>query len=103
MRGMFQSNPDLDNWKTAKKVIRYLQEINDYMIIYRKYNHFEMDRFSNSNFTNVWIQENSYCDICFFGWKSNLIQADRGKVKIQVKLLQNFISKLGIINNIMLI
>ena len=31
----YQSNPDIDNWRAAKKVMRYLQRTKDYMLMYR--------------------------------------------------------------------
>ncbi len=34
--GRYQSNPGLDHWKAAKKVLRYLQGTKDYMLTYRK-------------------------------------------------------------------
>ncbi|KAK1630563.1 hypothetical protein QYE76_004878 [Lolium multiflorum] len=35
MLGRFQSNPGLDHWKAAKKVLRYMQETKGYMLTYR--------------------------------------------------------------------
>jgi len=32
MLGRYQSNPRLDHWKTAKKVLRYLQGTKDHML-----------------------------------------------------------------------
>ena len=33
--GRYQSDPGLDHWKAAKKVMRYLQGTKDYKLIYR--------------------------------------------------------------------
>ena len=33
--GRYQSDPSLDHWKAAKKVMRYLQGTKDYKLIYR--------------------------------------------------------------------
>ena len=33
--GRYQSNPGLDHWKAAKKVMRYLQGTKDYKLTYR--------------------------------------------------------------------
>ena len=33
--GRYQSNPGIDHWRAAKKVMRYLQSIEDYMLMYR--------------------------------------------------------------------
>ena len=35
MLGRYQSNPGLDHWKAAKKVMRYLQGTKEYMFTYR--------------------------------------------------------------------
>ena len=35
MLGWYQSNPGLDHWKAAKKVLRYLQGTKDYKLTYR--------------------------------------------------------------------
>ena len=42
MLGRYQSNPGIDHWKTAKKVMRYLQGTKDYMLMYRQTNNLEM-------------------------------------------------------------
>ena len=42
MLGRYQSNPRLDHWKTAKKVLRYLQGTKENMLTYRKSNHLEV-------------------------------------------------------------
>ena len=36
MLGKYQSNPRLDHWKAAKKVLRYLQGTKEYMLTYRR-------------------------------------------------------------------
>ena len=33
--GKYQSNPGIDHWKTAKKVIRYVQGTKNYVLMYR--------------------------------------------------------------------
>ena len=33
--GRYQSNPGMDHWRAAKKVMRYLQGTKDYMLMYR--------------------------------------------------------------------
>jgi len=51
MLGRYQSNIRLDHWKTAKKVLRYLQETKDHMLTYRRYNHLEVIEYTNLDFT----------------------------------------------------
>uniref|UniRef100_A0A2N9F8E4 CCHC-type domain-containing protein n=1 Tax=Fagus sylvatica TaxID=28930 RepID=A0A2N9F8E4_FAGSY len=36
MLGRYQSDPGLDHWRAAKKVMRYLQGTKDYMLMYRR-------------------------------------------------------------------
>ena len=35
MLGRYQSNPGIDHWRVAKKVLRYLQGTEEYMLVYR--------------------------------------------------------------------
>ncbi|KAA0067411.1 Retrovirus-related Pol polyprotein from transposon TNT 1-94 [Cucumis melo var. makuwa] len=37
----YQSNPGMDHWKAAKKVLRYLQGTKDYMLTYKRSDHLE--------------------------------------------------------------
>ncbi|XP_048232895.1 secreted RxLR effector protein 161-like [Ricinus communis] len=48
MLGRYQSNPGLDHWKAAKKVLRYLQGTKDHMLTLRRSNHLEVIRYSDS-------------------------------------------------------
>ncbi|KAK7321173.1 hypothetical protein VNO77_31533 [Canavalia gladiata] len=47
---IYQSNPGIDHWRAAKKVIRYLQGMKDYMLMYRHSDNLEVIGFSDSNF-----------------------------------------------------
>ena len=42
MLGRYQSNPSIDHWKTANKVMRYLQDTKDLMLTYRHKDHLEV-------------------------------------------------------------
>jgi hypothetical protein len=50
MLGRYLSNPGMDHWIAAKRVMRYLQRTKDYMLTYRKSDHFEVVGYSDSNF-----------------------------------------------------
>ena len=50
MLGRYLSNPGLDHWKEAKRVIRYLQRTKDFMIAYRKSDQLKIIGYSDSNF-----------------------------------------------------
>ena len=46
----YQSNPRLDHWKDAKKVLRYIQETKNHMLTYRRYDHLEVIGYTDSDF-----------------------------------------------------
>ncbi|KAL5577856.1 hypothetical protein UlMin_019555 [Ulmus minor] len=50
MLGRYQSNPGLDHWKAAKKVLRYLQGTKDHMLSYRRSSHLEVIGYSDSDY-----------------------------------------------------
>ena len=50
MLGRCQSNPGLDHWKVAKKVLRYLQGTKEYMLTYRRSDHLEVIGYSDSDY-----------------------------------------------------
>ncbi|KAL0379253.1 UNVERIFIED_CONTAM: Retrovirus-related Pol polyprotein from transposon TNT 1-94 [Sesamum radiatum] len=49
MLGRYQSNPGLDHWRAAKKVIRYLQRTKDYMLMYKRIENLEVVGCSDSD------------------------------------------------------
>ena len=48
--GRYLSNPGLDHWKAAKRVMRYLQRTKDFMLTYRKSDSVEIIGYSDSDF-----------------------------------------------------
>ncbi|XP_073041999.1 secreted RxLR effector protein 161-like [Primulina eburnea] len=50
MLGRYQSNPGLDHWKAAKKVMRYLQGTKDYMLMFRRTENLEVIGYSDSDY-----------------------------------------------------
>ena len=50
MLGRYQSNSGLDHWRAAKKVLRYLQGINEYMLMYKGSDYLEVIGYSDSDF-----------------------------------------------------
>ncbi|XP_057948253.1 secreted RxLR effector protein 161-like [Malania oleifera] len=48
--GRYLSNPGLDHWKAAKRVMRYLQRTKDYMLTYRKSDQLEIIGYSDYDF-----------------------------------------------------
>ena len=50
MLDRYLSNPRIDHWKAAKRVLRYLQRAKDYVLKYRKSDKLEIVGYTNSNF-----------------------------------------------------
>ncbi|KAL4319722.1 hypothetical protein GQ457_18G015860 [Hibiscus cannabinus] len=50
MLGRYQSNPGIDHWRAAKKVLRYLKGIKEYMLTYERSDHLEVIGYSDSDF-----------------------------------------------------
>ena len=50
MLGRYQSNPGLDHWRAAKKVMRYLQGTKNLMLTYRRSDNLEVVGYSDSDF-----------------------------------------------------
>ncbi|XP_051133284.1 secreted RxLR effector protein 161-like [Andrographis paniculata] len=48
--GRYQSNPGVDHWKAAKKVMRYLQGTKDFMLTYRQTDVLEVIGYSDSDY-----------------------------------------------------
>ncbi|RVW72313.1 Retrovirus-related Pol polyprotein from transposon TNT 1-94 [Vitis vinifera] len=46
----YLSNPGMDHWRAAKRVMRYLQRTKEYMITYRRLDQLEFIGYSNSDF-----------------------------------------------------
>ncbi|KAH9679437.1 hypothetical protein KPL71_026134 [Citrus sinensis] len=56
MLGRYLSNPGMDHWKAAKRVMRYLQRTKEYMLTYRRSDQLEIIGYSDSDF--VGCQDN---------------------------------------------
>ena len=48
----YQSNPGIDHWKAAKKVMRYLLGTKNYMLMYRRTDDLEMIDYSDSDYAS---------------------------------------------------
>ena len=48
--GRYQSNPRVDHWKAAKKVMRYLQGTKRFMLTYKRIGYLEVTSYSNADF-----------------------------------------------------
>ncbi|XP_043725534.1 secreted RxLR effector protein 161-like [Telopea speciosissima] len=76
MLGRYVSNPDMDHWVTAKKVMHYLQGTKDYMLTYRATNQLEVIGYSDSDFSSCLDSRKSTSGYVFLlaggaiSWKS---------------------------------
>ena len=52
MLGQYQSNQGTDHWKVAKKVMKYLMGIKNYMLMYRHTDNLEVIGYPNADFTS---------------------------------------------------
>ncbi|KAA0035715.1 Retrovirus-related Pol polyprotein from transposon TNT 1-94 [Cucumis melo var. makuwa] len=80
MLGRYQSNPGMDHWKAAKKVLRYLQGTKDYMLTYKRSDHLEQSIIAASTMEAEFVA-------CF-------------EATVHGLWLRNFISGLGIVDSI---
>ncbi|KAK6128152.1 hypothetical protein DH2020_038105 [Rehmannia glutinosa] len=117
MLGRYQSNPGMDHWKAAKKVLRYLQGTKDHMFTYQRSDHLEVIDYTDSDYVGCVDTRKSTFGYLFLlaggaiSWKSakqSVIAASTMEVEfvacfeatIQGNWLRNFISGLGIVDSI---
>nr|CAN61880.1 hypothetical protein VITISV_018026 [Vitis vinifera] len=76
MLGRYLSNPGMDHWKKAKRVMRYLQRTKDCMLTYRRSSHLEIVGYSDSDFARCLDSRRSTLGYIFMlaggvvSWKS---------------------------------
>jgi len=117
MLGRYQSNPGLDHWKAAKKVLRYLQGTKNHMLTYKRSGHLEVIGYTDSDFAGCIDTRKSTFGYVYLlaggaiSWKSakqSVIVASTMEAEfvacfeatVQANWLRNFISGLGVVDNI---
>ncbi|XP_047174417.1 secreted RxLR effector protein 161-like [Vigna umbellata] len=117
MLGRYQSNPGMDNWKAAKKVLRYLQGTKEYMLTYRRSYHLEVIGYSDSDYAGCVDSRKSIFGHVYLlaggeiSWKSekqSVIATSTMEAEfvacfeatVHALWLRNFVSRLGIIDSI---
>uniref|UniRef100_A0A2N9J0G8 Reverse transcriptase Ty1/copia-type domain-containing protein n=1 Tax=Fagus sylvatica TaxID=28930 RepID=A0A2N9J0G8_FAGSY len=117
MLGRYQSNPEIDNWKAAKKVMRYLQGIKDFMLTFRRSDSLEVTGYSDSDFAGCIDSRKSTFGYLFMlaggaiSWKSakqTIIASSTMEAEfvacfeatVHGLWLRNFISGLGIVDSV---
>ncbi|XP_031286695.1 secreted RxLR effector protein 161-like [Pistacia vera] len=74
--GRYQSNPGMDHWQAAKKVLRYLQGTKDHMLTYKRSDYLEVVGYSDSDFAGCFDTRKSTFGYVFMlaggavSWKS---------------------------------
>ena len=48
--GKYLCNPEIDHWKAAKRVMRYLQRTKDYILTYRRFDQLQMVGYTDLDF-----------------------------------------------------
>ncbi|XP_047253625.1 secreted RxLR effector protein 161-like [Capsicum annuum] len=117
MLGRYQSNPGMDHWKAANKVLRYLQGTKEHMLTYRRSDHLDLIGYSNSDYASCVDTRKSIFGYLFLlaggalslkSAKQSVIAASTMEAEfvayfeatVQANWLQNFISGLGLVDNI---
>ena len=117
MLGRYQSNPGLDHWKAAKKILRYLQGTINHMLTYKRSDHLKVIGYSDSDFAGCVDTRKSTFGYLFLlaegaiSWKSakqSVIAASTMEAEfvacfeatIHGLWLRNFISGLRIVDSI---
>ena len=83
MLDRYQSNPGLDHWKAAKKVLRYLQGTKKHMLTYRRSSHLEVIGYSDSDFARCVATRKSTFGYCSCWMEEQF----HGKVRSSLSLL----------------
>ncbi|XP_037495379.1 secreted RxLR effector protein 161-like [Jatropha curcas] len=117
MLGRYQSNPEINHWKAAKKVLKYLKGTKDHILTYRKSSHLEVVGYSDSDYAGCEDSRKSTFGYLFLlalgavSWKSgkqSVIATSTVEVKfvacfeatVHALWLRNFVSSLGIVDSI---
>ncbi|XP_057965280.1 secreted RxLR effector protein 161-like [Malania oleifera] len=117
MLGRYQSNPGMDHWKPAKKVMRYLQGTKDYMLTYKHVDDLEVVVYTDLDFAGCQVSKKSTSGYVFMlaggaiSWKSikqTIIASSTMEAEFiacfeatsQAKWLKNFITGFQIVNSI---
>ena len=117
MLGRYQSNPGLDHWKAAKKVLRYLQGTKDYKLTYRRTDNLEVVGYSDSDFAKCKDDKKSTSGYIFMlaggpiSWRSHKQQLTTTSTMMAEyvavynatchgMLLRNLITGLKVVNSI---
>jgi hypothetical protein len=75
MLGRYLSNPDMNHWKAAKRVLRYLQRTKNHMLTYRRSDKLEVIGYTDSDFTGYLDSlKSTFGYIFYVGWRSYFLE-----------------------------
>lgn len=117
MLGRYQSNPGLDHWKAAKKVLRYLQGTKNHKLVYKRSDNLEVIGYSDSDFAKCKDDKKSTSGYIFMlsggpiSWRSHKQKLTTTSTMMAEyvavynatchgMLLRNFIKGLMIVNSV---
>lgn len=117
MLGRYLSNPGLDHWKAAKRVLRYLQRTKHHMLTYRRSDRLEIVGYTDSDFAGCQDSMKSTAGYIFMlaggavSWKSakqSLVASSTMEAEFiacflasnQAMWLRNFVTGLRIVETI---
>ena len=117
MLGRYQSNPGKDHWKTAIRVLRYLQGTKDYRLTYKQSDYLEVVGYSDSDFAGCVDSSKSTSGYIFLlaggavSWRSikqTIVASSTMEAEFiacyettsQALWLKNFISGLKVVDSI---
>lgn len=117
MLGRYQSNPGMDHWRAAKKVLRYLQGTKNHMLTFKRFDHLKVVGYIDADFASCVDSRKSIFDYLFLlargaiFWKSakqSIIASSTMEAEFIACFeatnhgpwLRNFISELGVVDSI---
>jgi Reverse transcriptase (RNA-dependent DNA polymerase) len=75
MLGRYLSNPGMNHWKAAKRVLKYLQRTKNHMLTYRRSDKLEVIGYTNSDFAGCVDSLKSTSGYIFYiGWRSYFLE-----------------------------
>ena len=75
--GRYQIKPGIDYWKTAKKIMRYLQRTKDYMFTYRKSDQLQLVGYTDFNYVGCIDKQKVHFKLYFSDCKKMMDLVER--------------------------
>ncbi|RVW71052.1 Retrovirus-related Pol polyprotein from transposon TNT 1-94 [Vitis vinifera] len=98
-QGRYQSNPSLDHWRPAKKVMRYLQGTKYYKLMYKRISNLEVDGYSNSDFAGCVDSRKSTSGYIFIlvgeviSWRTIKVEVEASTIDIKYLAIREHVKE----------